>query len=154
MGRYPKSCNEVLAEIEARHKIFVDSGWQPLVIDSQSILYRLVMRDRIDTNTNKPTPSDFDNFGLSVYVDSPDFPAIDITEILANNSKFVAVVSIPASFMIELGFEIIHDPHPSRTGEAQHSNHAQVICKKTQGKKNQIRDKCNWVICPDLSSFN
>lgn len=154
MGRYPKSCEEVLAEIEARHKIFVDNGWQPLIVNDQAILYRLVMQDKIDTNTNKPTPSDFDNYGLSVYVDSPDFPVIDITEVLANNSKFVAVVSIPASFMIELGFKIIHDPHPSRTGESQHSNHAQVVCKKTEGKKKQIRDKCNWVICPDLPSMN
>ncbi len=154
MGRYPKSCDEVLAEIEARHKIFVDNGWQPLVIDSQAILYRLVMQNKIDTNTNKPTPSDFDNYGLSVYVDSPNFPEIDIAEVLANNSKFVGVVSISASLMIELGFEIIHDPHPSRTGESQHSNHAQVVCKKTESKKKQIRDKCNWVIRPSLSSTN
>ncbi len=154
MGRYPKSCDEVLAEIEARHKIFIDNGWQPFVVDSQAILYRLVMQDKIDINTNKPTPSDFDNYGLSVYIDSPNFPKIDITEILANNSKFIGVVSIPASFMIELGFQIIHDPHPSRTGESQHSNHAQVVCKKTEGKKKQIRDKCNWVIYPDLPSTN
>ena len=154
VGRYPKSCDEVLAEIEARHKIFVDNGWQPLIVDDQAILYRLVMQDKIDTNTNKPTPSDFDNYGLSVYVDSLNFPEINITEILANNSKFVGVVSIPASFMIELGFEIIHDPHPSRTGDSQHSNHAQVVCKKTTGKTNQIRNKCNWVMCPDLPSIN
>jgi len=154
VGRYPKSCDEVLAEIEARHKVFVDHGWQPLVVDDQAILYRLVMQDKIDTNTNKPTASDFDNYGLSVYVDSPNFPEIYIAEILANNSKFVGVVSIPASFMIELGFEIIHDPHPSRIGEAQHSNHAQVVCKKTESKKKQIRDKCNWVIRPSLSSTN
>lgn len=149
MGRYPKSCDEVLAEIEARHKQFVDNAWQPLVVDKQAILYRLVMQDKIDPNTNKPTTSDFDNYGLSVYVDSPNFPEIDIKEILANNSKFVGVVSIPASLMIELGFEIIHDPHPSRTGEAQHPNHAQVVCKKTESKKKKIREKCNWFICPE-----
>jgi len=152
--RYPKSCDEVLAEIEARHKIFVDGGWQPFVVDDQAILYRLVMQNKIDTNTNKPTPSDFDNYGLSVYVQSPNFPEINIKEILANNSKFVGIVSIPASLMIDFGFEIIHDPHPSRRGEAQHSNHAQVVCKKTGGKKQQIRDKCEWIICPNLFGVN
>ena len=152
VGRYPKSCDEVLAEIEARHKIFVDNGWQPLVVDGQATLYRLV--DNINTDTNKPKTSGFDNYGLSVYIDSPNFPKIDITEILANNSKFIGVVSISASLMIELEFEIIHDPHPSRTGESQHSNHAQVVCKKTESKKKQIRDKCNWVICPDSPSIN
>lgn len=153
MGRYPRSCDEVLSEINTRHESHIKSGWKPLAVDENAILYRLVKADNIDFNTKKPQRSDFDNYGLSVYVSSSNFPEINIAEILDEKSNFVGVVSISASLVVEMGFEILHDPHESKTGELQHPNHAQVVCKKTDSKKKLLRDKCEWVICPDLSEL-
>jgi hypothetical protein len=148
MERYPRSCDEVMDKLEERHKPFKDNGWVPLEIEGDAILYRLVREADIDLNTKKPTPSSFDNFGLSVLVTSSNFPEFDVKQCVAERDIFVGAVALKASFMLELGYQICHDPHPDRHGSPQHPNHAQVVCKKTQGNKKKIRDMCEWVVCP------
>jgi hypothetical protein len=114
MERYPRSCEEVMDKLEERHKSFKDSGWVPLEIDGDAVLYRLVTEADIDLNTKKPTPSSFDNFGLSVLVTSSNFPEFDIKQYVTESDIFVGVVAIKANFMIELGYQICHDPHLDR----------------------------------------
>jgi len=149
MGGYPRSCEEVKQDLQERHQPFVEHGWTPLNIDNDAMLHRLIRQDDIDFNTGIPKSSVFTNHGLSVYVESPNYPPFDIRQEVANNKKFVGAVVLKASFVNELEFEIWHDPHSDPQGNPQHPNHAQIVCKKTPSKAKAMRDKCEWSVSPD-----
>ena len=149
MGGYPRSCEEVKQDLQERHQPFVENGWIPLDIDNDALLHRLIRQDDIDFNTGKPKSSVFTNHGISVYVESPNYPPFDIRHQVASNEKFVGAVVLKASFVKELEFEICHDPHPDPLGNPQHPNHAQIVCKKTQSKAKAMRDNCKWSVHPD-----
>lgn len=149
MAGYPRSCEEVKQDLQERHQPFVENGWTPLNLDNDVLLHRLIRQDDIDSNTSRPKSSAFTNHGLSVYVESPNYPPFDIRQQVASNEIFVGAVVLKASLVKELEFEICHDPHPDPQGNPQHPNHAQIVCKKTQSKAKAMRDKCEWSVRPD-----
>lgn len=149
MGEYPRSCEEVKQDLQKRHQPFVENGWTPLNLDNDVSLHRLIRQEDIDFNTSRPKSSTFTNYGLSVYVESPNYPPFDIRQQVASNEIFVGAVVLKASLVKELEFEICHDPHPYPQGNPQHPNHAQIVCKKTQSKVKAMRDKCEWSVRPD-----
>lgn len=147
MGGYPTSCEEVLADLQARHQPFIENGWSPIPIGENVKLHRLVREQDIDINVGKPSKSSFSNYGLSVLVESSTY-SLDIEKELQNDDRFVGAVSLDAEYVQALGYEIHLDPHPDPLGHPQHPNHAQIVCKKTQGNTKKMRDQCIWSFCP------
>lgn len=147
MSGHPRSCDEVKQELQVRHKPFIDKGWRPLPIGENAILHRLVRGQDIDPNTNKPSKSTFSNYGLSVLVDSENYP-LDIHKCIEESTVFVGAVQISAQELEGMGYEVYLDPHPDPLGRRQHPNHAQVVCNKTPGKTKKIRDICTWSFHP------
>ena len=155
MGRYPTSCDEVYKDIDERHKKFINDGWKPLPVNNDAILYRLVLNDKYDFNTKKPSKSSFSDYGLSVYIECERYP-FNINSFFetVDQDKFIGVVKFIAKEIIDMGFEICADPHPDPFGNQQHENHAQIICKKTTGKTRKISEMCEWVIYPKFLKTN
>lgn len=149
MGAYPTSCDEVLADLQRRHQRFIDEGWLPVSIGEDAILHRLVRQQELDLNTNKPSKSCFANYGLSVLVESVNYP-LDIYKEVRRDERFIGAVALEAKFVLELGYQLYLDPHPDPVGNFQHPNHAQIVCKKTQGNTKKMRDYCIWSVDPFL----
>lgn len=149
MGEYPTSCEEVLADLQKRHQSFIQEGWEPVPVGEDAVVHRFVRQQDVDLNTGKPFKSCFSNYGLSVLVESPDYP-LDIGKEVQESNLFVGAVSLNAKFVKELGYEIYIDPHPDPHRNEQHSNHAQIVCKKTQGKTKRMREECIWSVHPCL----
>ena len=147
MGR-PRNCEEVMQDLQERHQPFLKNGWQPLEISDEAVLHRLVRPDDIDSNTGKPKSSSFDNFGLSILVESSDFLPLNISEEVDKSEIFVAAVALSAEYFRSQGYEVYHDPHPDPLGNSQHPNHAQVVCKKTQSKTKGMKETCLWSVLP------
>jgi hypothetical protein len=147
MANFPRSCEDVKRDIEQRHALYQDNGWVPIPITKSAILHRLIRQEDIDPNTNKPKSSVFTNFGLSVLVEGENFPFLNIEEEVQNSPIFIAAIALEVEFLENFGFELYHDPHPDPLGRPQHTNHAQVICKKTQGAAKKMRD-CRWSVPP------
>jgi hypothetical protein len=144
---YPKSCEEVKADLQQRHKPFIEH-WSPKPIDDDAFLHRLVREQDIDKNTKKPSKSSFSNYGLSVYVESENYP-LNIRKCVKENDIFVGAVKLRAKDVEAMGYEICLDPHPDPKGNPQHPNHAQIICKKTQGNMKKMTNLCEWSVYPD-----
>lgn len=147
---YPTSCQEVKDDINHRHKPFINKNWVPAEIENEAVLYRLILKDRVDPNTQKPSKSSFSDYGLSVYVKSKNYPDFDIHELFKNHPAFykcVGVVKLTAKQVRDMKFEIYSDPHPDPFQNEQHPNHVQVVCKKTTGLSRQMANLSEWVIC-------
>lgn len=150
MGGYPRSCEEVKQDLQERHQPFIDEGWNPMPIGEDAVLHRLVREEDVDLDTQKPSRSSFSNHGLSVLVESANYP-LDLRKCVEESDVFVGAVQLSVEELKEMGYEICLDPHPDPLGGPQHPNHAQVVCKKTQGKAKKMRDNCKWSLCPDSS---
>lgn len=148
MNKYPRSCEEVLKDLEERKQRYAEDGCLPARISEKAILHRLIRSDDIDLDTQKPSKSTFTSHGLSVLVESEDCP-LDIREEVENSSIFVGAVFLSVEDLLAMGYEIHPDPHPDPCGKPQHPNHAQVVCKKTQGNAKKMRDGCAWSVRPD-----
>lgn len=129
MGGYPRSCEEVKQDLQNRHQPYLDNGWFPVPIGEDAVLHRLVKEQDIDPKTQKPSKSSFSNHGLSVLVESRNYP-LDIRRYVVESGVFIGVVELSVEELKEMGYEICLDPHPDPLGNPQHSNHAQVVCKK------------------------
>lgn len=147
MGGYPRSCEEVKQDLQNRHQPFLDNGWSPLPIGENAVLHRLVREQDIDPKTQKPSKSSFSDHGLSVLVESKNYP-LDIRRYV-EESDFIGAVELSVEELKDMGYEICLDPHPDPLGKPQHTNHAQVVCKKTQGNTKTMRDNCKWSVRPD-----
>jgi hypothetical protein len=145
VGDYPRSCDDVKKDLNDRHQLFPDVVLKP--IGEDAVLHRLVKENEIDCETQKPSKSSFTNHGLSVFVQSENYP-LDITKLVEESDIFVGSVQLDPAKLREMGYEICLDPHPDPSGNKQHPNHAQVVCKKTQGNTKKIRDDCKWSVLP------
>jgi hypothetical protein len=148
---YPRSCEEVKQDLQKRHQPFIDNGWNPVPISKDDVLHRLVRAVDIDPSTQKPSKSVFSNHGLSVLVESATFP-LDIRKCVEESDIFIGAVRLSVREIKEMGYEICLDPHPDPLGNLQHPNHAQIVCKKTQGNTKKMRDNCQWSVYPDSLS--
>jgi hypothetical protein len=145
VGDYPRSCEDVKKDLSDRQKLL--PNLVPKQIGKDAVLHRLVKADEIDSQTQKPSKSSFSNHGLSVFIQSENYP-LDITKLVEESDKFVGAVQIDPSELQEMGYEICPDPYPDPSGNKQHPNHAQVICNKTQGNTKKIRNNCKWSVPP------
>ncbi len=148
MGGYPRSCEEVIEDLQERQKSSEEDHRQHLNIEEDAILHRLVRLDDVDSNTQKPKSCAFTSPGLSVLIESPLFPSLDVEKEIAESELFVGSVFLKASFVRAQGFEIYCDPYPDPLGKPQHPNHAQVVCKKTQSKAKAMKEACEWSVRP------
>jgi hypothetical protein len=142
-----RSCDEARQEIQGLHKKHIQQGWKSIPIPDDAIMHRLVRQCDIDPNTSKPHKNTFSDFGLSVYIEGSGFPKLDIRQEILNSNVFIAAIRLEKAFIDQFGFDIIHDPHNDILGNPQHSNHAQIICKKTQSITKRMRD-CDWSVPP------
>ena len=147
MSVYPRSCEEVKQDLQKRHQASENSDWNPLPIDEDASLHRLVRADDIDLNTQKPSKSTFSNYGLSVLVEFADCP-LDIQKYVESSNIFVGAVRLSAKDILAMGYDIYLDPYPDPLGKPQHPNHAQIVCKETQGNTKKMRDSCQWSVYP------
>jgi hypothetical protein len=145
VGDYPRSCDDVIKDLNDRQQLAPD--FVPKPIGTDAVLHRLVKPEEIDPQTQKPSKSSFTNHGLSVFVQSENYP-LDIAKLVEESDKFVGSVQLDPEKLREMGYEICLDPYPDPSGNRQHPNHAQVVCKKTQGNTKKIRDDCKWSVLP------
>jgi hypothetical protein len=145
---HPRSCEEVKQDLQERHQPFINNGWNPIPIGEDAVLHRLVRANEIDPNTKKPSKSAFSNPGLSVLVESANYP-LNLRACIEESGVFIGAVQLNVEELKEMGYEICPDPHPDPLGNPQHPNHAQVVCKKTQGNTKKMRDNCQWSVYPD-----
>jgi hypothetical protein len=148
VGDYPRSCDDVKKDLSDRHEPFAETILKP--IGNDAVLHRLVISNDIDPQTQKPSKSAFSNHGLSVYIQSENYPLdiAELAELIEESDKFIGSVKLNPEELQDMGFEICPDPYPDPSGNKQHPNHAQVVCKKTPGKTKIIRDNCQWSVIP------
>jgi len=106
---------------------------------------------QIDYDGDKPHTTAFDQAGMSVFVEGPGFPALDLSLILSRKPEWVAIATFSAAEIIdkpsEFGFELLHDPYEDENGN-QHDNHAIVICKKNVTKGMKMKLASQWGLKP------
>jgi hypothetical protein len=145
LSGYPKSCDDVKKDLEERRTLF-SQDFELKSIGDNVILHRLVRE--IDPQTLKPPSSEFTNYGLSVLVESSNYP-LDICGLVEKDARFIGAVALDPQELEAMGYEICLDPYPDPLGNPQHPNHAQVVCKKTQGNAKKIRNNCTWSVNPN-----
>lgn len=140
---WPEKCKEKFADYEARlaeHQ----ASFKIVQLTEQHTLYRLLQKNDIEVQMEKPKERVFSNPDFSVLAEGPELPQLDVEkEIKASNGKFVGAVIIKPDCYPETEYYIRHDPLPY--GDlAQHANHAQVFCKKNNAKCRSLQASCTW----------
>lgn len=149
----PKRCQDALNEIATGREREPDET--QVTLTEEHVLHRCITSLEVDRNLDKPQPSAFERHDLSLYVEGPGLPPLDIASIIReSNGRFAGAAVIDAITILNnpmqefKKLQLVHDPFTDSVGN-KHRNHARLICTKGMRVCKELQKHVSkWSVIP------